>query len=170
MSGAAAAPGPVDGFGLRSCLARFATGVTVVAAEGPDGPVALTVNSFTAVSIEPPLVLVSIRRQSRVHDLFVERSFSVNVLGAEQERHALHFAGRPQLDRVDWVERGGAPCLAGSLAVVECAPWASYDGGDHTIVVGRVTGFGYRPGDALLYFCGRFVPQAEPVHGIEFLF
>jgi flavin reductase (DIM6/NTAB) family NADH-FMN oxidoreductase RutF len=162
--------GPIDGFALRSCLARFATGVTVVAADGPDGRVALTVNSFAAVSLEPPLVLVSIRKQSRLHDAFVDRPFSVNVLGAEQERHALHFAGRPQLDRVEWVERAGAPCLVGSLAVVECAPWASYDGGDHTIVVGRVTGFGYGPGDALLYFCGRFAAQAEPVHGIEFLF
>ena len=158
----------VDGYALRSCLARFATGVTVVAVDGPDGRVALTVNSFTAVSLDPPLVLVSIHKQAKSHDSFLGRPFALSVLGAEQERLARHFAGKPQAEPVHWDEERA--CLAGALAVVECAPWASYDGGDHTLVVGEVAAFSYREGDALGYYCGRFVPLSTPAAGIEFLF
>jgi flavin reductase (DIM6/NTAB) family NADH-FMN oxidoreductase RutF len=122
------------------------------------------------VSLEPPLVLVSIARQARSHDVFPGRAFTVNMLGAEQERLALHFAGKPQGDDVVLEEHGGLPRIANALAVIECAPWATYDGGDHTLVVGKVTGFGYRQGDALGYFCGRFVSQPAPVQGIESLF
>jgi flavin reductase (DIM6/NTAB) family NADH-FMN oxidoreductase RutF len=161
----------VDGFALRSCLARFATGVAVVAVDGPDGGrYGLTVNSFTGVSLDPPLVLVSIAKLARSHDVFPGRPFTVNMLGAEQERVALHFAGRPQLDEVAWEERDGLPRLPGSLAVIECEPWATYDGGDHTLVVGKVIGFAYRDGDALGYYLGRFVSHAAPTQGIESLF
>jgi flavin reductase (DIM6/NTAB) family NADH-FMN oxidoreductase RutF len=144
--------------------------VAVVAVDSPDGRFGLTVSSFTAVSLEPPLVLVSIARQARSHDVFPGRAFTVNMLGAEQERLALHFAGKPQGDDVVLEEHGGLPRIANALAVIECAPWATYDGGDHTLVVGKVTGFGYRQGDALGYFCGRFVSQPAPVQGIESLF
>ncbi len=82
---------------------------------------ALTVNSFTAVSLEPPLVLVSIAKKARSHDALLGRSFTVNVLGAEQERLARHFAGKPHLDDVAWEKRSDVPRLAGSLAVIECA-------------------------------------------------
>jgi flavin reductase len=160
----------VDRFALRSCLARFATGVTVVAAVGPEGRVGMTVNSFTAVSLEPPLVLVSIHKQARCHDAFLDRAFTVNVLGAEQETLARHFAGGPQVESAPWDETASAPCLAGSLAVIECAPWTVCDGGDHTLVLGRVSRFSYRDGDALGYFCGRFVRLDEPALGIEFLY
>ena len=170
MTAAAVTTGNIDGFALRSCLARFATGVTVVTADGPEGRSGLTVNSFTAVSLEPPLVLVSILKTAHRHDLFLGRPFTVNVLGAEQQALARHFAGRPSVDAVLWDETAGTPRLAGALAVIDCAPWATYDGGDHTIVVGRVTAFGYREGDALGYFCGRFVRLDAPVLGIEFLF
>lgn len=170
MSAAAVTPGSVDAFALRSCLARFATGVTVVAVDGPEGRAGLTVNSFTAVSLEPPLVLVSILKTARRHDLFLGRPFTVNVLGAEQELLARHFAGRQQVEQVVWDESAGTPRLAGALAVLDCAPFATYDGGDHTLVLGRVAGFSYREGDALGYFCGRFVKLEAPVLGIEFLF
>jgi flavin reductase (DIM6/NTAB) family NADH-FMN oxidoreductase RutF len=160
----------VDASRLRSCLARFATGVAVAAADGPEGRAGLTVNSFTAVSLEPPLVLVSVHKRARSHDAFLGRPFAVSVLGAEQERLARHFAGRPQDGPIPWDGTRELPVLAGSLAVLECAPWAAYDGGDHTLVVGRVTRLGYRDGDALGYFCGRFVPLEASAPGIEFIF
>jgi flavin reductase (DIM6/NTAB) family NADH-FMN oxidoreductase RutF len=170
MSAAAIEPGAVDGFALRSCLARFATGVAVAAVHGPEGRDGLTVNSFTAVSLEPPLVLVAIHKAARRHDAFLHRPFAVNVLGAEQEALARHFAGRPLLDPVPWEASSSSLRLAGALAALECEPWATYDGGDHTLVVGRVTGFSYREGDGLGYFCGRFVRLDAPILGIEFLF
>ena len=160
----------IDGFALRSCLARFATGVTIVAADGPEERVGLTVNSFTAVSLEPPLVLVSIHKKARRHGAFLRSPFTVNVLGAEQEPLARHFAGGPEAGHVPWEEDADLPRIAGSLAFIECAPWATYDGGDHTLVIGQVTGFGYREGDALGYLCGRFTALSAPVRGIEFLF
>jgi flavin reductase (DIM6/NTAB) family NADH-FMN oxidoreductase RutF len=160
----------IDGFALRSGLARFATGVAVAVVDGPDGRHGLTINSFTAVSLEPPLVLISVLKRARGHDFFLGRPFAINVLGSEQETVALHFAGRPQLDDVNWEGGPGTKRLAGALAFFECAPWAAYDGGDHTLVVGEVTDFDYWAGDALGYFCGRFVRWDAPVFGIEFLF
>jgi flavin reductase len=167
----AGARGPaIDGFALRSGLARFATGVAVAVVERPGGRHGLTINSFTAVSLEPPLVLISVLKEARGHDLFLARPFAINVLGAEQEEVARHFAGRPRLDDVSWEGGGTTKRLAGALAFFDCAPWAAYDGGDHTLVVGEVTDFDYRAGDALGYFCGRFVRLDAPVFGIEFLF
>jgi flavin reductase (DIM6/NTAB) family NADH-FMN oxidoreductase RutF len=164
------APGNIDAFALRSCLARFATGVAVVALDTPSGRTALTVNSFTAVSLDPPLVLVAILKTARSHDSFPGRPFTINVLGAEQEALARHFAGQPQADPVSWEEGAETPHLVGALAAIDCAPWTTYDGGDHTLVVGEVITFRYRDGDGLGYFCGRFVTLEAPVLGIEFLF
>jgi flavin reductase (DIM6/NTAB) family NADH-FMN oxidoreductase RutF len=169
VSAAVVREGAIDAFALRSCLARFATGVAVAAVGGPEERVGLTVNSFTSVSLEPPLVLVAILKTARRHDLFLGRPFTINVLGAEQELLARHFAGRPQANPV-WDESSRSPRLVGALATIDCAPWATYDAGDHTLVVGRVTGFAYREGDGLGYFCGRFVRLDAPVLGIEFLF
>ncbi|MGH3282361.1 MAG: flavin reductase family protein, partial [Trebonia sp.] len=120
---------------LRGCLGRFATGVAVVSFAQPDGGLrGVTVNSFTSVSMNPPLILVALQRTVPSHDLLRGRSFTVNVLGAEQRALALHFAGqlRPSL-RPAWAGGGHAPRLAGSLSYFECTPWAEYDGGDHTL-------------------------------------
>src|SRR3954452_19572876 len=99
---------------LRSCLGRFATGVAVVTFEGGDGPRGITVNSFTSVSMEPPLVLVSVARRARSHDALKGRPFCVNVLGAEQEAIARQFAGTGAGDAL-WVDDANVPRLAGVL-------------------------------------------------------
>ncbi len=157
---------------FRGSLGRFATGVAIVAFDsapasaGPGVRHGITVNSFTSVSMEPPLVLVSIARTTRAHDELVNRPFSVNVLGAEQEKLAMHFAGHPT-DEPVWVEGGIAPRLAGALSYFECAPWAAYDGGDHTLYVGEVRNFGYRTGDALGFVNGRFAAIPEYLLGVE---
>jgi flavin reductase (DIM6/NTAB) family NADH-FMN oxidoreductase RutF len=157
---------------FRGSLGRFATGVAVVTfdsaptAEGPGIRHGITVNSFTSVSMEPPLVLVSIARSTRAHDELVGRPFTVNVLGAEQEMLATHFAGRPSGEPV-WVEGELAPRLAGVLSYFECMPWASYDGGDHTLYLGEVKNFDYRTGDALGFVNGRFTAIPEYLLGVE---
>lgn len=160
----------LDPRALRSCLGRFATGVVVVAFDGPHGRHGLTINSFTSVSLEPPLVLVSIARSAKAHDTLRERAFSVNVLGAEQERLARRFAGAPDDGQpVLWQDGAHAPRLAGALAHVECLPWRDYDGGDHTLFLGRVVGCAHRDGDALGYHASRFTTVGEPVLGHEHL-
>ncbi|GAA4845444.1 flavin reductase family protein [Saccharopolyspora rosea] len=153
---------------FRSCLGRFATGVTVVTFDGPGGRRGFTANSFTSVSMDPPLVLVAVARGARAHDELPGRPFAINVLGAEQQALALHFAGRPQVEP-EWIDDGTAPRLAGVLAHLECRPWRTYDGGDHSLHVGEVVDFDYRAGDLLGFANSRFVAVQEPVLGMEHL-
>jgi flavin reductase (DIM6/NTAB) family NADH-FMN oxidoreductase RutF len=165
---------PVDEAGLgaarlRSCLGRFATGVTVVTFDTAEGPGGVTVNSFTSVSLEPPLVLVSIAKAANAHDKLGERSFCVNVLGAEQEALARRFAGGDADVLPRFAEGGHAPRLEGALAHVECAPWRTYDGGDHSLFLGEIGDFAHRDGDALAYMGSRFTTIAEPETGVEYL-
>lgn len=154
---------------LRSSLSRFATGVAVVVfdAIGDDGwevRRGLTINSFTSVSMDPPLVLISLQRTVTAHDLLRGRAFSVNILGAEQRDIALHFAGKHVTlpERPHWVPGVVAPRLAGALCTFECTPWAEYDGGDHTLFLGEVRHFEHRPGDALGFAFGAFTTIPEP--------
>lgn len=159
---------------LRGSLGRFATGVAIVTFDAVDDDGSprrhgVTVNSFTSVSMDPPLVLVSIQRSVRSHELLHGRSFTINVLGAEQEGLARHFAGRPSAEPI-WVEGEISPRLAGVLSWFECTPWAEYDGGDHTLFVGEVHEFDYRAGDALGFVNGQFSTIQESTRGHESLF
>jgi flavin reductase len=153
---------------LRACLGRFVTGVTVVTFQGPDGRRGLTINSFSSVSMRPPLIMVSIARTAQAHDALHGRRFCVNILGAEQEEAARHFAGGGT-GTLRWADDAAVPRLAGVLAHIVCEPWRAYDGGDHTVFLGEVTGFEYRSGDALAYANSRFTTVAEPVLGHEYL-
>lgn len=151
---------------FRGSLGRFATGVAIVTFDGATKRHGITVNSFTSVSMEPPLVLVSIARSAKAHDELAGRPFTVNILGAEQRQLALHFAGRPGPEPV-WVEGPTAPRLARVLAWFECLPWAAYDGGDHTLYVGEVVDFDYRSGDALAFANSAFTTIPESQLGME---
>jgi flavin reductase (DIM6/NTAB) family NADH-FMN oxidoreductase RutF len=143
---------------LRACLGHFATGVTVVTLEHDGQPHGATVNAFTAVSLDPPLVLVSLEHRTKACRLLPETMFTVNVLREEQNDLALHFSGRPARTEVRWAPRNGlfAPRLLNSLAYLACTPWRSYDGGDHTLFVGKVEEYAYFGGEPLLFYRGRF--------------
>ncbi|QCP00756.1 flavin reductase family protein [Arthrobacter sp. 24S4-2] len=151
---------------FRGSLGRFATGVAIVTFDGATRRHGITVNSFTSVSMEPPLVLVSIARTAKAHDELSGRPFTVNILGAEQRHLALHFAGRPGPEP-RWVEGGTAPRLSSVLAYFECKPWAEYDGGDHTLYLGEVVDFNYRNGDALAFANSTFTTIPESQLGME---
>lgn len=155
---------------LRACLGRFVTGVAVVTFDGGEGPRGLTVNSFVSVSLDPPLVAVCVARTARSHDVLVGMPFCVNVLGAEQQQVARCFAGGGAAGAdISWASLRPVPRLQGVLAYAECRPWGRYDGGDHTIVVGEVSDFWHRDGDALGYASGRFTTVAEQSLGMEYL-
>lgn len=126
---------------LRDALGRFATGVTVVTTEGPDGPLGITANSFASVSLDPPLVLWSPARKSRRFPAFEAAAhFAVHVLSSAQRPLAERFSGSEQ--GFEGLEAGrgigGVPLLPGCTARFECRHAAGYDGGDHLIVVGEV--------------------------------
>lgn len=152
----------IDTYQLRTCLGCFGTGVTVVTVDAEDGRRGLTVNAFTSVSLEPPLILISINKRARSHDLLADRPFAVNVLASNQELLARHFAGDHQTVEVPWEEGRVAPRLGGAIASMECRPWGSYEGGDHTLYLGEIVALSYRQGDGLGYFRSRFVPLTEP--------
>lgn len=148
----------VDPRELRNCLGRFATGITVVTCHGADETAhGMTVNAFTSVSLDPPLVLVSIDRRTKGSHLLADAPFTINILDASQRDVALHFAGRPQANlQLEWVEGKLAPRLVGCLAFLECEPWQAYDGGDHILFLGRVHTLDYSDGAPLLFHSGRF--------------
>lgn len=99
----------IDTYQLRTCLGCFGTGVTVVTVDAEDGRRGLTVNALTSVSLEPPLVLISINKRARSHDTLAGRPFAVNVLSSDQERLARHFAGDHQDIELPWEEGQVAP-------------------------------------------------------------
>lgn len=147
---------------LRDALGSFATGVTVVTCfDDEDRPLGLTANSFTSVSLEPPLLLVCIHKRARCAGALVEADhFAVNVLQTGQQPASIRFSTRAE-DRFganDW-SRGefGAPVLSGSLGVFECERQAVHDGGDHRILIGHVLKASFDPTlDPLLFFRGKY--------------
>lgn len=154
-------PQTAEARSLRDALGRFATGVTVVTAMAGDGPAGITVNSFTSVSLQPPLVLWCAARASSRHDLFVRApAWSVHVLSAGQLDLCLRFsrggAGFEGLEEALTPE--GVPALQGCAARFDCVPHACHDGGDHSILLGHVrrvtlAGPGHRP---LVFAGGHF--------------
>jgi flavin reductase len=157
---------PTDPKALRRCFGRFATGVTVVTYRDGDEVRGATVNSFTSVSIEPPLLLVSLARATRAATGMENQPFAVNVLRADQTDVALHFAGRPRPGlRVRWNDRGPdhTPSLTDAAAVFHCRPWQRVDAGDHVLELGEIVGFEHRDGDPLVFSDGRFVATGLPL-------
>lgn len=147
---------------LRNALGHFPTGVTVVTAPNPDGdPVAMTVSSFNAVSLDPPLVLFSIGREAlSLPTLLAAEHFAVSVLRGDQSELSSRFA-HPKGAKWAGLEprRGvtGCPLAGQGLAVFECVPHAVYEGGDHLIIVGRVLSFEVaEEGEPLIFFKGGY--------------
>nr|WP_290917004.1 flavin reductase family protein [Hyphomonas sp. 34-62-18] len=147
---------------LRDALGCFATGVTILTArDGAGLPVGLTANSFTSVSLDPPLLLACIAKSSASSEVFqsAER-FAVNVLHIGQQPASIRFSrrGEDRFGATPW-EPGlhDTPVLTGSLATFECARHAVHEGGDHIILIGQVERARFEPRrDPLLYFRGKY--------------
>ena len=147
---------------LRDALGCFATGVTVVTCLGAEGePAGLTVNSFTSVSLDPPLLLVCLAKKAASAAALIAAShFAVNVLQTGQQPASIRFSTRDE-DRfgaTPWeCGEAGAPILAKSLGVFECERHAVHDGGDHHMLIGQVVKASFDASlDPLLYFRGKY--------------
>ena len=156
-----AAPAAGDPQRMRRALGQFATGVTVITSRAADGePLGFTANSFNSVSLDPPLILWSLARDSRSIAAYrAAQAYAVNVLSAEQGDLARQFASREgdRFGGVEWTEGfGGAPVLPGALAVFECSHEAVYPAGDHELFIGRVEQVTETPGQPLTFFGGGF--------------
>jgi len=147
---------------LRDAFGLFATGVTVVTAVSPENdPVGTTANSFTSVSLEPPMLLWCLANSSSARAAFaVDAPFAVHVLSHDQRDLALHFARRSR-DKFEidshWRAQPFPPQVAEALCRFDCLVTAVHPAGDHVIIVGEVTAITRHPGDSpLLFFSGRF--------------
>jgi flavin reductase len=162
-----AAPAALDPRALRRCFGRFSTGVTVVTYRVGDEVRGATVNSFTSVSLDPPLVLVSLSRTTHACTAMDGLPFAINVLRADQMDIALQFAGRPRAGlRIGWdalSDENDAPSLTDAVAVFQCRPWQRYDGGDHVLQLGEVHSADLRAGEPLVFSDGRFMTTGLPM-------
>jgi flavin reductase (DIM6/NTAB) family NADH-FMN oxidoreductase RutF len=149
-----------DAQAFRRCLGHFATGVTVVTAEVGEERVGITMNSFTSVSLDPPLILWSIGRNSRSYSSFcAAKHFAINILSAKQAAVSRAFTGTAEnkFAGIAWTPgHTGAPVLDGVVAVIECEREITYPGGDHVIIIGRVRRFESFAGQGLLFAQGRY--------------
>ena len=155
----------VDEAQFRQLLGRFATGVTVITARDADGhPRGMTANSLASVSLEPPLVLVSIDHAAAMHDLLMTSpAFAINILASNQETVSRRFAQdrEARFDGVGYQESPrGLFLLDGALAHLECEREATHEAGDHTILVGRVVAGTTRDSRPLCYFRGGYASLA----------
>ena len=156
------ASAPFDPGIFRQTLGRFATGITIVTACDAQGsPHGLTVNSFTSVSLAPPLVLFCIGKTSQsLESIMAANSFAINILSAEQEVISTRFASRleSRFDGVDWVPGvTGSPLLAGALATLDCRKHQTVEAGDHYILIGEVMATAFHDdADPLLYFASKY--------------
>lgn len=157
---------PVDQRAYRDALGRFATGVTIVTTLAADGsPIGLTVNSFSSVSLEPPLVLWCLDQRTLGFEHYRDcRYYAISVLAADQIGLSQRFA-TPRLDKFDGLRWrpgvGGVPLLENIHATFQCASRHRYEGGDHLILVGEVLRFRQRAAEPLLYVGGRYAVAVE---------
>lgn len=154
-------PGPEQSRALRAAFGRFATGVTVVSCAAEGGPVCMTANSFSSLSLDPPLLSWAVATRSQRAPAFCAAAhFAVHVLGAEQEdlahaaaRDGAAFTQMPHARNAEQV-----PVLEGCLARFDCATEAQHPAGDHTLIIGRVLRAQMREGGGLVFFNGQLGP------------
>jgi flavin reductase (DIM6/NTAB) family NADH-FMN oxidoreductase RutF len=159
-----------DRAALRRAMGRFVTGVTVVTTCGPGGKFeGVTSNSFSSVSLDPPLVLWSLALRAGSFASFSAAShFVINVLALDQLELSKHFAA-PKPDKLSGIDyrigHGGCPVLNGTIAQFECLKESAFDGGDHTIFIGRVLNASCRDGDPLIFAGGDYRRAVAVNHG-----
>jgi len=163
---AATAPAPFDARAYRNALGCFATGVTIITTRRPNGEyVGLTANSFTSVSLDPPLILWSLDRRANSLPAFEESlHFAVNVLAKGQADLSTRFAkaGENKFDGLKLQQGiGGVPLLDGCAARFQCKSEFRYWGGDHIIFIGRVEAFDSCGHPPLLFVRGRYGEHNE---------
>ena len=154
----------IDPVTLRAAMSRFATGVTVVTTFDGKKREGLTINSFSSLSLEPPMVLWSIRKDAPSLETFLQAPcFAVNVLSASYRSLSQHFA-RPAIDKFSGIEfregLGRCPVLKGNLASFECVKTQAVEGGDHLIFLGEVADLSYCDDVPLIFSNGRYCTTA----------
>ena len=162
MEPTAACRPAVDPLQLRAAFGQFTTGVTVITTRSQDGrKVGLTANSFSSLSLDPPLVLWSLRKVAPSRPDFVAAThFAINILAHDQIELSRRFA-TPSADKFDGVphvdaDAGGVPCLDGSSARFVCRNVGHYEGGDHLLFIGEIEQFDMFGRAPLVFHAGQY--------------
>lgn len=154
----------IDGRELRNACGLFATGITVVTTE-LDGDVhGMTANAFMSVSLDPPLLVVSVGHKARLHDLLQQTGrYAVSILRHDQEDYSSHFAGWPVEGlEVEFERREEYPVLPDALAYFVCRVVDAHPAGDHTLYIGQVEYLEYDEGEPVLFYCGKYRQMTPP--------
>lgn len=152
-------PGQDPAIAFRRTLGMFATGVTVITTQVGDQVHGMTANAFMSVSLEPPLVVISVDRRAKMHQLLYEgRHYGINVLADDQQALSDRFAGRRSdaVEEPSFVRVRETPVVEGALAHLVARVVRSYWGGDHSLFLGRVEYARYGAGQPLLFHGGRY--------------
>jgi flavin reductase (DIM6/NTAB) family NADH-FMN oxidoreductase RutF len=142
---------------FRTAMGKFATGVTVIVTETENEPHGMTANAFMSVSLNPKLVVISIKENAKILSKIQESGqFSVNILAENQEEVSMIFAGQLKDKKVEFARLAGQPVIPGAIAQVTCEVSAEHVEGDHTLFIGKVTDIVVSDGEPLLFFNGRY--------------
>ncbi len=149
-----------DGMAMRRTMGRFLSGVAVVTTQHEGEQFGMTINSLTSISLEPPILMISLNFNTRTGDaLLASGSFAISILGVKQEAVARQFAvrggARFEAGAFDTTE-GGLLVIAGALAQAECRVANQYDVGDHQVFFGEVVSSRFRDGEPLAFNSGKF--------------
>lgn len=149
---------PFDTRAFRNACGKFATGITVVTVEIDGAIHGMTANAFMSVSLDPPLVVVSVGKKAHMHTYLTQcERYAISILNRDQEAYSGHFAGFPPKDFVPAFEqRQGHPVVANAIAYFVTRRYTAYEAGDHTLYIGQVEYFESNEQDPVLYYVGKY--------------
>lgn len=156
-----------DTKGFRKALGKFPTGVTIITTTSESGePIGMTVSSFNSVSMDPPLILWSIDHKAHSLEFFENcEYFAVNILSNQQQNLSNLFAstGADKFKKTEFTQgAGNSPLLANCIAQLECRTWKTYEGGDHTIILGEVLEYHHDDTQsALVFYQGNYAETKQ---------
>ena len=142
---------------FRTAMGKFATGITVIATEVAGDIHGMTANAFMSVSLDPKLIVISVREQAQILSKLQEsKTFSVNILAEDQQEVSMTFAGQIKEKQVEFGRLDGKPVIPGAIAQIACEVSAEHVEGDHTLVIGKVTDIHLEDKEALIFYSGKY--------------
>lgn len=142
---------------FRTAMGKFATGVTVIATEVEGEVHGMTANAFMSVSLDQKLIVISVRKQASIlAKLQSSQTFSVNILGEDQQEVSMIFAGQLKDKQVDFNRLDGKPVIPGSIAQIACEVSGEHIEGDHILFIGKVTDIYVEDKAPLIYYNGKY--------------
>lgn len=144
----------IDSRELRNACGRFATGITIVSTKLDGQNYGMTANGFMSVSLEPPLIVVSVAKKARMHGYLDQTMrYGISMLRHDMVAYSNHFAGRPDDSlEIPWFDQGGTPLIEGCLAHMTAKVVDAHEAGDHTLYIAEVEWMQYTDGAPLLYY------------------